>query len=41
MWINFKAKVVEINKSLYCIIPASIVKKEKIKEGKQVLVKIN
>ena len=41
MLINFKAKVVEINNSLYFIIPDSIVKKEKIKEGEEMIVKIN
>ena len=41
MRINFKAKVIEIKNSLYCIIPESIVQKEEIKEGEEVIVKIN
>ena len=41
MWIEFKSKVIEFNNSLYCIIPDSIVEKENLKEGEEVMAKIN
>ena len=41
MCIKFKSKVVEFDNSVYCLIPKEIIKKEKLKIGEEVLVKIN
>ena len=41
IWINFKAKVVEFNNKVYCVIPDSIVKRENLKEGEEIIIKIN